>query len=202
MEPTSIAMPNGASASASYDGSGQPLQTASPHGAITTYSYNYNGSASTVTATTNGHWVRQTTDGLGRVIKVETGDASSTKSVVNTVYGPCACSPMGKVLQVSLPHGPNDSPQYTTYTYDGRGRTLTIRKPDNSLTTYQYTGNTTKVIDAAGNWKIFTMDATGNLVQVTEPDPQLGNVNTTYTYNLVNKLTQVQMPRAQYGTSV
>jgi hypothetical protein len=34
---------------------------------------------------------------------------------------------------------------------------------------------------------------------VTEPDPQLGTVSTTYTYNLLNKLTQVSMPRN--GTS-
>src|SRR5690349_8603389 len=75
------------------------------------------------------------------------------------------------------------------------GRTLTIRKPDNSTTTYQYTGNVTRVTDAAGDWKQFTTNGLGNLIQVTEPDPQLGNVNTNYTYNLLNKLTQVQMTR-------
>jgi hypothetical protein len=74
--------------------------------------------------------VRNTLDGLGRTIKVETGDATSTKSIVETVYGPCACSPVGKVLQVSQPYGPGGTPVWTTYTYDGRGRTLTIRKPD------------------------------------------------------------------------
>jgi hypothetical protein len=30
-----------------------------------------------------------------------------------TVYGPCACSPIGKQLQVSLPHAPNPTTLYT-----------------------------------------------------------------------------------------
>ena len=34
-----------------------------------------------------------------------------------------------------------------------------------------YQGNTVKVTDPAGNWKIFTMNALGNLVQVTDPNP-------------------------------
>jgi RHS repeat-associated protein len=102
---------------------------------------------------------------------------------------------MGKVIKVSQPHAPGVTPIWTVYTYDALGRTLTITKPDNSITRYDYTGNTTKVTDAKGNWKLFTTDALGNLVQVTEPDPQLGNVNTNYSYNLMNKLIQVQMTR-------
>ena len=35
------------------------------------------------TATTNGHWVKSTYDGLGRTIKVESGDGTGTKSVVD-----------------------------------------------------------------------------------------------------------------------
>ena len=191
---TGVTMPNGASYSAVYSG-GFPNSTTSPHGATTNYTYNFNATASIITVTTNGHWVKSTMDGLGRTIKVENGDGSSTKSVTESVYGACACSPMGKVMQVSQPHAPNAGAIWTTYTYDALGRTLTITRPDNSVTRYEYTGNVTKVTDAAGNWKKFTTDSLGNLVQVTEPDPQLGNVNTNYTYNLLNKLTQVQMTR-------
>jgi RHS repeat-associated protein len=178
MELTSAAMPNGATSSATYDGLGQPLITTSVYGAVTTYTYNYNGTASTVTATTVGdsgtRWVRSTMDGLGRTIKVEKGTGPTnnqvTLSVTESVYAPCACSPLGKVIQVSQPHAPNATPLWTSYTYDARGRTLTMVKPDGSTTSYAYAGNKTTVTDAAGNWKIFSTDGTGNLVQVVEPN--------------------------------
>ncbi len=47
----------------------------------------------------------------------------------------------------------------------------------------------------AGKWKTYTSDAMGNLIQVTEPAPGTGTYQTTYTYNLLNKLTGVSMPR-------
>ena len=51
--------------------------------------------------------------------------------------------------------------------------------------------------DPAGKWKEFTTDAMGNLKQVTEPDPgRRSNLVTTYTYDAVNHLTQVSMPRS------
>jgi YD repeat-containing protein len=51
------------------------------------------------------------------------------------------------------------------------------------------------VTDPAGKWKKFTMDAFGNLSQVQEPDPSLGTVTTSYTYDILNHLTNVSMPR-------
>ena len=67
--------------------------------------------------------------------------------------------------------------------------------PDGSTTTYLYQGNTVKVTDPAGKWKTFTMDAFGNLTTVLEPDPSLGNVTTSYTYDVLNHLIGVSMPR-------
>ena len=68
--------------------------------------------------------------------------------------------------------------------------------PDGSVTaSYAYAGNTTTVTDAAGKWKTFTTDGMGNLTQVVEPNPAGGTFSTTYTYDVVNHLTQVTMPR-------
>lgn len=67
--------------------------------------------------------------------------------------------------------------------------------PDTSYTSYQYQGNQVTVTDPALKWKTFTMDAFGNLVSVVEPDPSLGNVTTNYTYDILNHLTAVSMPR-------
>ena len=106
----------------------------------------------------------------------------------------------------ALPHlapaRPGASPQWTTYTYDGSGRTLTVSLPlaDGSVTRYEYTGNTTKVTDPAGKWKKQTTDALGNLVAVTEPNPAGGaDFTTSYTYDVLNQLVRVEMPRPYNG---
>jgi YD repeat-containing protein len=64
-------------------------------------------------------------------------------------------------------------------------------------TTYLYQGNTTKVTDPAGKWKTYTTDALGNLTKVTEPNPAGGaDLDSNYTYNLFNRLTQTSMTRS------
>ena len=150
-----------------------------------------------MTATTNGRWTKTTGDGLGRAIKVEQGHGSTTVSIVETEYAPCACSPLGKVQRVSMPYAPGQTPVWTTYTYDARGRTLSVTPPGNAGSTiYVYEGNTVKVTDPAGKWKKYEMDAFGNLARVWEPNPAGGaDLETLYTYNAYNQLTQVSMTR-------
>jgi len=138
-------------------------------------------------------------DGFGRTITKQTGTWSGSTftvvSQVDSVYGSCGCSPLGKLVQTSMPHAPGGTVMYTTYAYDGMGRTLTKTAPDGSVTTYAYSGNTVTVTDPAGKWKQYTMDSLGNLTQVVEPDPSLGNVTTSYTYDVLNHLIGVSMPR-------
>ncbi len=192
--------PNNAQTRVTYDTYGRVATSTTKLGEVTTYAYTYNPTVVTGTVTsgsTSGIFTRTTMDGLGRPIKVETGDASSTKSVVDTVYGSCACSPLGKLTQVSQPHLPTMGAVYTTYTYDGLGRTATLVEPDGtSITTYTYSGNTTKITDPAGKWKTQTVDVFGNLTQMNEPNPGGGSdYVTTHTYDVLNHLTQVSMTR-------
>ncbi|HXI43118.1 MAG TPA: RHS repeat-associated core domain-containing protein, partial [Bryobacteraceae bacterium] len=202
-----LTVPNGAFSKTTYDTYGRVATTTSIHGEVVTYAYTYNPSVVTGTVTTGtvtGQWTRTTMDGLGRPIKVETGDASSTKSVVDTVYGPCACSPMGKVTQVSQPYVPGAVNIFqTAYAYDGLGRTSTVTLPgatpstSSGTTTYAYAGNTTTITDPAGKWKKQTMDVFGNLTQVNEPNPATGaDYVTSYTYDLLNHLHTVSMTRS------
>ena len=116
--------------------------------------------------------------------------------------------------QQSQPYGPTDTEVYTTYTYDALGRTVKVLLADGaSYTTYTYQGNFTTVVDPAGKWKQYANDALGNLVTVLEPDPAAnpgppvtppaypvtaaptGMLLTSYTYDQLNHLTQVAMPR-------
>ncbi len=192
-----VVAPNAASSQISYDSYGRPTSSTSPHGAVTSYTYTYNPSVQT--ATVNNRWERTTSDGLGRTIKAEKGTGSEVKSTVDTEYDACACSPLGKLKRVSQPYAPGGTIYWTTYTYDGLGRTLSISHPGNTgTTTYVYQGNTVKVIDPTGRWKTSTYDALGNLVQMSEPNPAGGTHETYYSYNAANQITGVSMPRGGY----
>jgi YD repeat-containing protein len=83
-------------------------------------------------------------DGLGRTIKVETGDGTGTKSVVETEYASCACSPLGKVKRVSQPYAPGGTVYWTTNAWDCTGRTTSVTHPDGSVTTSSCTHVTIK----------------------------------------------------------
>jgi hypothetical protein len=108
------------------DSTGRPLQTQIPDGAQTNYTYAYypatSGAGNQQTATlgtgTGARWKRTTLDGFGRVTRVETGHDSTTVSIVDTQYGPCGCTPIGKMTAVSQPYAPGGSPVWTSYTYD------------------------------------------------------------------------------------
>jgi RHS repeat-associated protein len=72
-----------------------------------------------------------------------------------------------------------------------------VQSPDGASTTaYAYAGNTVTVTDAAGKWKKMTMDAFGNITKVTEPNPAGGTWDTNYTFDFLNRLTQVSQTRS------
>jgi len=135
---------------------------------------------------------------------VWTGHDTTVVSQVDTEYAPCACSPLGKMWRVSQPYAPGGTPVWTTYTYDGGGRTLTVTLPDGSVTRteyltvyWSYTGSLVRVTDAAGKWKIQQTDGLGQFVRVIEPDPDGGaDWITNYTYDALGHLVGVSMPRS------
>jgi len=140
--------PNGSTASYLYDAYGQTrsaylttgglLQTAfypgpTPSGFFPNVQ---NGYPWTKFTYIDFHWTRTTLDGLGRPIREEKGSIAqggailNATSIVGTEYGPCACSPVGKVKRQSQPYAPGGAGYWTTYTYDGMGRTLAVTGPD------------------------------------------------------------------------
>ena len=204
---------NGEQLSMTYDVAGRPSTGTSPYGAVTTYTYSAYGALPMQQTVTGPNGVTITTlDGLGRAIRVQRGDSAtvdSTTSYTDTVYAPCACSPLSKVQKVSRPYVPGGTPVWTVYSYDGIGRTVSTVQPDGaSTTTYAYAGNTTTVTDPAGKWKQYTKDVLGNLTTVLEPDPNNqpgGTLTTSYSYDWMNHVTQVAMTRGsttQYRTFV
>ena len=224
--------PNGDSLGIGYDAAARPASTTSPFGAYTIYTYNDTATPPThvaiTTATSGSHGTRTTLDGFGRTIKAETGPVVSgtftPSSVVDTMYGSCGCSPLGKLMQTSMPYAPGGTPVYTTYAYDGMGRTLTQTAPDGSVTHYAYAGNSVSVTDPAGKWKQYYMDSLGNVSMVVEPNPDANPTSppawsyaaytqnpalsngtyhlTNYAYDVLNHLTQVSMPRYNASNQV
>ena len=209
-DPASFTGPNGEAASTIYDGIfGFPLSSTLVDGASITYSYAWyqSGNSQSInsqTATLGNQWKETILDGFGRTVRVITGytvnGSGTTVNTVDSQYAACACSPLGKLKQTSLPYAPGGTPAWTVYTYDASGRTLTAVKPDGaSTTTYSYQGNNTTVTDPAGKWKTFTSDASGNLTAVTEPNTGSncsGNCATDYTYDGASHLLGVSMPRS------
>ncbi len=232
LAPTLVSQPsNGTSASAVYDAYGRPTTTTSPNGAVTHYYYcpdscspgfslpaTRNGQNNSTITVINTHWSRDQYDGLGRVIRSDRGDTNgNVYSNVDTNYDSCACSPTGKMVAQSQPYAPGASVYWTSYTYDGLGRTIQVTAADNaSHTSYAYYGSTTVVTDPAGNWKAMTTDVDGNLKSVIEPDPASnpsavssaqtidcistqapsGMMGTCYVYDMLKNLTTVTMPRS------
>ncbi|MFN7919436.1 MAG: RHS repeat-associated core domain-containing protein [Bryobacteraceae bacterium] len=196
---------NGASSSIGYDQYARKTSTTSPTGATTSYSYTYNPATVTVSTTAPNlpaTWAKSTQDGYGRTVKEEKGytvsGVSTTESVVDTVYEPCGCTPIGKLKKVSRPYAPGGSASaWTVYNYDAIGRTVSTVAADGASTTiYEYVSNTVKTTDPAGKWKKYTLDGLGRLTQVNEPKPGGGSdLVTNYDYDLNDKLKTVTMPR-------
>jgi len=118
---------------------GRPLTGTSAFGGVTTYSYSAAGTIPMTQTESGPNGVTMTTlDGLGRPILVQRGDSgivNSTTSFTSTVYEPCACSPLGKMHKVSMPYPSGGTEYWTTYTYDGLARPVSVQKPDGASTT-------------------------------------------------------------------
>jgi len=107
------------------------------------------------------------TDGLGHVLQRKTQSASGAVfSIVETQY-----DSIGRVTQVSNPHGPSESPVWTTYgPYDALGRSTTVTPPGGTGSyQYAYSGNSTTVTDPAGKQRRTFADSAGRLIEADEP---------------------------------
>ena len=142
-----------------------------PLGVSTTISYDDSAARPAVTTTTAidaSNSVKQirTLDGAGRTIKQETQSGSGASySIVDTQY-----DALGRVAQVSNPHGPAESQVWTTYAYDSLSRPTTVTPPGAAgRYTYGYAGNATVVTDPAGKQRRSYNDALGRLVEADEP---------------------------------
>ncbi len=106
-------------------------------------------------------YVKTYIDTLGRTVKTETPNPSGVV-ITETEY-----NSKGQVRRTSMPHFTNETPKWTTYTYDYAGR-LETETFNGLTTTYSYTGLTTFMTTPAGRTSSKTYNATGDLVSATD----------------------------------
>ena len=96
---------------------------------------------------------------------------------------------LGRAYKSSNPFRPyqNETPQWTTTSFDSLGRVIQVKTPDNAIVSRSYLGTTTTVTDQALRKRSGTSDALGRLLNVVE-DPTGLNYQTNYTYDLLGRL--------------
>jgi RHS repeat-associated protein len=124
-------------------------------------------------------------DGWGRVIS----EINPYGVQVNTTY-----NSMGQVSSVSNPFASGGSTSYSTsYNYDTLGRQTLATLPDSNTVQTAYSGATVTVTDQVNRKIKREVDSLGRLIKVTEQNVSSGTLNqeTSYTYNLLDILTEV-----------
>ncbi len=201
--------PNNLMTSFIYDAAWRLTRINSPSGAYTTTSFDKDGNGNDLLSfteqanytengaskvITNKSWF----DGAGRVLKAGSGAGSAPASydMVSIVY-----DKLGRVSKQSNPYAGdsagNGTPQYwTVSTYDELSRVTIVTLADNQTIRTSYSGVTTTVTDQVGRKRQSEVDGLGRVVKVVEQNPATGaldsvNYLTTYSYDVLNNLTQV-----------
>ena len=126
-------------------------------------------------------------DDMGRTTESRQYETSSNYIVTKRGY-----DVLGRAYRVSNPYRPwnSESAVWNTVVYDALGRTLSATTPDSAAVTTSFYGNTVTATDQAGKSRKSVTDALGRLTTVYE-DPSSLNYSTSYTYDVLNDLTQV-----------
>ena len=203
---------NGRQSSSTYNTTSlRPASSVSPAGAHIDYTFDDAAMKLTTTsylAASDGGGIADQNvkllNGRGQVRQEQSLGVNNVWDFVDTVY-----DTMGRVSQQSHPYRSGDTPQWTITTYDFLGRAKTVTSPDGSVAQSFYNeaarpsvasssaGQSTRVQDAWGRERWGRLNASGQLVEIVEPDPNgngsvaTGGLVTTYTYNTLGNLTQV-----------
>jgi RHS repeat-associated protein len=202
----------------------RPTEVDFPDGGVTTNCYDdSNKKITTSKLIDTGIWKTGVAlrDGMFHTITTElTTDPEGTDEVDIVPDGE------GRVSTKTNPYRPghpSTTDGTTTYHYDAFGRTIQVSEPDGSLVQICYDANPSTPIvaycssgplgqvkngaivdstDEAGNHWQRMSDAFGRLTEVLEPNgtTQIPNMETDYTYNTLDDMTQVDQWGGAYNT--
>ncbi|MBI3319284.1 MAG: hypothetical protein HYZ89_01680, partial [Candidatus Omnitrophica bacterium] len=142
------------------------------------------------------------TDGLGRTLQTRAPAEDPTKQVITgaaefDARGLVTTQWVSYLSAVSSSYVPlslepsASSLAAVSYSYDAMGRLLTTTDPDGSTTSTRYDDGTVTVTDALGHQTSRVSDAYGRLTTVEEFTEPGTAMSTTYTYDALNRLTDV-----------
>jgi RHS repeat-associated protein len=142
-----------------YDALGRAITITKPDGSVAQIAYCGNGTLSTDEA---GHWRRNVTDGLGRLIEVdEPSSPSSSGSACAGAFGPAwvtsyAYDALGDLTSVS-----QGGSRSRTFIYDSLGRLTSATNPETGTSTYTYDADSdvSTRLDARGITTTYSWDA-------------------------------------------
>ena len=179
LNPSSVVLPTGASASAGYNyGSLSSTKTISYSDMGALAGGGFGPVTRSVTTTTYY-------DGWGRVIK--TVDPNNAQVNIGN-------DNMGRVVSRTNPFTAGGTPgPATTFQYDLVNKAVITTLPGGNTVRNDYSGSTITATDQVGRKIKRETDGLGRLIKVTEQDVSSGALTqeTTYTYNLLDKLTGV-----------
>lgn len=156
----------------------------------------YDDSGHTITTTSdqivnndNGLVSMSIYDGFGRTVETRQYESQTAYIAVQTQY-----DGLSRAYKTSNPFRPlapdNEVARWTTHTFDGLGRVLTVTTPDNAVVTTSYLGNAVTASDQVGKTRKSLTDALGRLKTIYE-DPSGLNYQTDYGYDPLDNLTSV-----------
>jgi RHS repeat-associated protein len=195
--PVSATDAGGLTTNIGYDGALNPASATLPTGASAASGINYwDLSSSTSVSYTDGtNWLgepitktlttSQAYDGWGRVIR----SIDRNNAQVNTSY-----DSMGRVISRTNPFTAGGTPgPATTIQYDLANKAVITTLPGGNTVRSDYSGTTVTATDQVNRKIKRESDGLGRLIKVTEQDVTTGALTqeTSYSYNLLDKLTQV-----------
>ena len=165
---------NGITATTTYDVFGRPLSE-SKAGRQVQFSYLSWGDPTRQRVrqtlsdgTPDGLWVETYSDGLGREWR-RVKDGGATQDILYS-------DSSSRVWKRSSWYGPDESPRYQVFAYDGAGRIRSITNPDGSQSHITYGVGYSVLLDELGREKVLWSDPWGRTTQIREKNGQ------TYAY--------------------
>ena len=163
-----------------------------PDGLTTTYTFDTAGRVSGITHPSIGsNGTQYGYDSYGQITSVTNALGQQTTYAYDT-----------KGRMTSTTNAANET---TTFAYDALGNVTSVTDPTNHTTTYEYAavgcgscgggaGKLIRTTDAAGFRTEFEYDANGNTTKTRQEVTTNSFVETAYTYDDLNRLTQVTSP--------
>lgn len=186
---TSFTLPDGRTWGLGYDAAGDLTAIANPDGRTRTFGYDDAHRMTTATDAAGVTYLRNTFDGLGRVVEQFDADGNRRTWVFTD-------TPDGAGLRQVVYTDNEGRP--ATYRFDARFRVVEVVDTAGQVEKFTYDGadQVTRFTDAEGRVTAYAYDTAGNLTEQTAPDGTI----TRWTYDTHGEVTSVAEPDGSGGS--